>query len=976
MLELTSVVKTYKTKAGDTAALNDVNITFGDTGLVFITGKSGSGKTTLLNVIGGLDGIDSGEISINGKDFSNFTPAEFDSYRNTFIGFIFQEYNLLSEYSVGKNVEIANELQGKKTEESEVDALFEQVDIAGMQYRKTSQLSGGQKQRVAIARALIKNPKIIMADEPTGALDSATGKQIISTLKELSKEKLVIVVSHDLELAEKYADRIIRLVDGRVVEDVSLTNVEVKGNVFETEEELTVRVGSDLDKQETEKLVGAVKSNKKISFTNKISVRERKKTKEPKKREISEEEKSAQLINSKMKFSSAFHLGLKAVFIKPVRLIFTILLSVIAFAVFGVFDAIASYDNAVAIASIINEGEYNAISTTASYYSDDYYGMPLKFSDNQINNINKKTGYKFRGVYELDDEEVIYDSPENPNRRFLNKTKRIDNMPGTASYNFNYYTREVTGLLPFSQEEIENIYDEDNILVGQIIDKNGFNLKSVAGEFPTKTSVDGVAEVAISKYMAESAVYWSKRYGQPLDGKVITQISDVIGVKFKISGVGEYLVKGIFDCGEIPAKYDKLKQADIGSSDQEKDDFTTYIHSGCELLFFVLDEYVDNLRASNGRAINYVYDNYAVNYSATYADTRKSSLYYYSTEDVQEDKIGIYSEILGGEDRGELKANELLVHENYFKEMHYATITLALNSEFGGDFRTQLRIFEDSDNISERKEALKYMMQKMMEISNSTSYQNIFEKTIKIKGEAREANPNDAPVFYKEMTIVGVYFDVDTDVNMISSKFAPFMVSKAGLKNLEVYTNQGIYSRIITPDIDNVKGAKALGRLMDTDSGLKLNWYENSVLDVIENNKELLSGFINLFLIIALVLLVFSIFMLYNYISTSIMSKKQSVGVLRALGANSKNILYMFLTESMLISILSGLLACVVAFVSCIFVNGYVVEVLKLSLSIAQYGIRQILIILGGSIFAGILSSIIPIIKVIKKKPVELIRKV
>ena len=229
MLSVRNLVKIYKPKKAEPVrALNNVSLEFGDTGLVFLLGKSGSGKSTLLNAIGGLDKFDEGEIIIKGKSSKDFSQSDFDSYRNTFIGFIFQEYNILEEFSVAKNLELAIELQGKKPNKEEVLKLLEQVDMLDYAKRKPNQLSGGQKQRVAIARALIKNPQIIMADEPTGALDSNTGKQVMETLKKLSKEKLVIIVSHDREFAETYGDRIIELKDGNIISDVTKKEIESK----------------------------------------------------------------------------------------------------------------------------------------------------------------------------------------------------------------------------------------------------------------------------------------------------------------------------------------------------------------------------------------------------------------------------------------------------------------------------------------------------------------------------------------------------------------------------------------------------------------------------------------------------------------------------------------------------------------------------------------------------------------------------
>ena len=210
MLETRNLSKKYKPKKGVAVeALKAVSLKFPEKGMVFLLGKSGSGKSTLLNLLGGLDKYDGGEIIINGVSSKDFKQKHFDSYRNTYLGFIFQEYNILEEFSVGANIAMAIELQGRKASDEEINKILDEVDLTGYGNRKPNELSGGQKQRVAIARALVKNPKIIMADEPTGALDSATGRQVLDTLRKLSKDKLVIVVSHDREFAYKYADRII-----------------------------------------------------------------------------------------------------------------------------------------------------------------------------------------------------------------------------------------------------------------------------------------------------------------------------------------------------------------------------------------------------------------------------------------------------------------------------------------------------------------------------------------------------------------------------------------------------------------------------------------------------------------------------------------------------------------------------------------------------------------------------------------------
>ncbi len=218
MIELKNVSKTYKSKKGpSTEALKNINITFDNKGMTFVLGKSGSGKSTLLNLLGGLDTPTSGEILFNGKSLSNYKQKDFDTYRNNYIGFVFQEYNILEKYNVYENVAFPLKLQGEKNYEAKVSEVLDKVGLKDLKDRKVNELSGGQKQRVAIARALVKNPKVILADEPTGNLDSESSKVVFDVLKSLSNDILVIIISHDEESSKLYADREIYIKDGEIV---------------------------------------------------------------------------------------------------------------------------------------------------------------------------------------------------------------------------------------------------------------------------------------------------------------------------------------------------------------------------------------------------------------------------------------------------------------------------------------------------------------------------------------------------------------------------------------------------------------------------------------------------------------------------------------------------------------------------------------------------------------------------------------
>lgn len=221
MLKLDNIVKDYDAGGEKVRALNGISIEFRHSEFVAVLGQSGCGKTTLLNIIGGLDQYTSGDLSINRKSTKKFKDSDWDSYRNHSIGFVFQSYNLIPHQTVLSNVELALTLSGvgKAERRRRAKEALEKVGLGNQLRKKPNQMSGGQMQRVAIARALVNDPEILLADEPTGALDSQTSVQIMDILKEISKDKLIIMVTHNPELAEKYASRIVRLLDGEIQSD-------------------------------------------------------------------------------------------------------------------------------------------------------------------------------------------------------------------------------------------------------------------------------------------------------------------------------------------------------------------------------------------------------------------------------------------------------------------------------------------------------------------------------------------------------------------------------------------------------------------------------------------------------------------------------------------------------------------------------------------------------------------------------------
>ena len=417
MLRLKNISKTYSTKDGVThRALNNISLDFEEKGLVFILGKSGSGKSTLLNIIGGLDSFDRGEIYLYKKEFSKFKAFDYDFYRNTFTGFIFQEFNLINELTIEENVALSLDLQSTKDKER-VNKIFEDVEIDGLKSRYPFELSGGQKQRVAIARALVKNPSIILADEPTGSLDTNTTQEIINLLVKLSKERLVIVITHNRELAEKYGDRVIELKDGEVLKDLSLeSNDEEEHASLIASSILKIPPHAKIRKEDIDKL-NTVLSNEKIdhyiSFeTNQNKVKsmfphlkeaitttneEKEKFKQYTYKE--ENDKEVKLIKSRLPFKRGLKFGLSNLKIKIPKLVFTLLLATLAITISGAVDNFANFDEYKALTNSIKKNDLKYVRVESSYASFDYFST-YYLKDNEIDKINELNNKEAPLIYE------------------------------------------------------------------------------------------------------------------------------------------------------------------------------------------------------------------------------------------------------------------------------------------------------------------------------------------------------------------------------------------------------------------------------------------------------------------------------------------------------------------------------------------------------------------------------------------------
>ncbi len=464
MLQVKNLTKIYSNGTASVTALSSVNFTLDDHGFVFITGKSGCGKTTLLSIIGGLDSATEGTIICDGNDMSTFTDKDFDNYRNTYLGFVFQDFCLIDDLDVYHNIETALNIKGETFTTSEKELLIENalksVDLDNeIKNRYVKELSGGQKQRVAIARALVKNPKLILADEPTGNLDSKTSKKILTLLKKLSKDRLVVIVSHNKEDAKTYADRIIEFADGVIISD--------KTRTLKNSEKMTIKDGvlilphtQDLTAPQLNKINknlqdGTIKSISQSSSgfikTPPITKKSRKVNIEPK----------------KMKFAST--LSLSKFFIKKRVLASCVTVLVISLLVFvlGLCQFLIQFQESETVLGVMQQNNETDILLYKGYYNDDgelSSESYVKVYDEEIQKI-KNSGYT-GNIYKL----YWHSFP------FAESSYNLETGKASNSWSFikNFYLTETMGTLACDINYLTRIFGVDGevcVLAGNLTDR-------------------------------------------------------------------------------------------------------------------------------------------------------------------------------------------------------------------------------------------------------------------------------------------------------------------------------------------------------------------------------------------------------------------------------------------------------------------------------------------------------------------------
>jgi len=943
MLSVRNLTKIYKLKgkgAKKVVALDHVSIDFPETGMIFLLGKSGSGKSTLLNTIGGLDKFDEGEVIIKGKSSKQFKQSDFDAYRNTFIGFIFQEYNILDEFSVGKNLALALELQGKRADRAAVEALLDRVDLSGYYKRNPNQLSGGQKQRVAIARALIKDPEIIMADEPTGALDSATGKQVMDTLKKLSTDKLVIVVSHDREFAELYGDRVIEISDGKIIRDVTKKEIEAEksnsGVSFIDDKIIHIRKGQKLNQEDLTRINRMIIANlnnedtiisfdnvpntqvKKAAFITDDGNREVFKDTTPEDLKLlSYDPKKFKLIHSKMKKKDAFKMGSSSLKHKPVRLFFTIMLSFIAFAMFGLTDTMASYNVA-----------------TSTYESMKQIGVKTyAISGAKINDDGSKytSSLTFSQAHQLATDNADYDFYNVINRGNYNLNGL--NSKGSSGNNPLYYTFS-SGMLPINTDIATKL-----------------NLNLVEGRFPTADD-----EIVISKHIFDVIKRNYEKSGtfENSEQKKITNFSDLTNVKFSVydydnNSSNEFKIVGVVADDTDISKYEQKSDSTITSTEDAMRNisemmYTSEIYTiaqyGLLNMSYISENLYNSLIEKNTVSKNYDYyigskpkntsSSTSANWFTSYEKTK---------EFFEEQNYYKYYDSYSGQ------WHQTIVNHNEEAPSSYIKITYA-------EYYTQyLKSGYDLSSIGSNDMILS------RDLFNN-KYGSVEDESDIIalldQGLTYTLEQHDETI---------ITFNV---VGITSDKINNNIIAGDTYRSLFCGIDY-VITRVKNSDSDSTL-VKKLITTNNNGQGFEFEFAATSMLSSFGNTIVTMS---QVFLYIGIGFAVFASFMLMNFISTSIAYKKREIGVLRAIGAGKKDVFSIFFSESLVIALINFVLATVTTFIVAFLLNRSLYEDLGFTITLLTVGVRQILLLLGVSVGVAFISTLLPVWKIARKNPID-----
>ncbi len=868
MIELINVSKKYVSKKKvETRALDNVNLKFENKGMVFIIGKTGCGKSTLLNLLGKLDEPTSGEILVDGENISNYSQTQNDEYRQNQVGFVFQEYNLIDELTVYQNIALANKLQGKKEDAEEINSLLKRFEMLEQKDKLCNELSGGQKQRTSIIRALLKKPKIILADEPTGAVDSKTGEEVLSALKELSKEVLVIVVTHDLDFANRYGDRIIEMVDGKVVND-SLSKLDEVGDE---------RVKAEPAKSQKGGL--PIKDIVKLgAFNFKHRIR---------------------------------------------RLILTIFISICAFTMMGFSIPPLTYDKEKLI---LNE--------------------MYKVGDEQFYVSNALDGNEFETPISV---EIQGDFEERYSRGFI---PVFENYKGDIEENLRTY----------SISKRNYLYD-GKIYGGMEINENIANslkTKLLHGRYPTQDD-----EIVISKYIY---MHFTK-YGYK-NSKMSTSVETFEDLQDKTLTLNDidFKIVGVLDNDFLDERYQELEEDyDMNMIAEYREYLRTSLNG---YVFFNTgfyqhikeNNYTPNLLENVDLRVTKRYGSYT-DFFKLGTNFAKMSLL--DGEVVWKD--GIAKETLGENEmvvtlRNIANSSHQINGKNFTELVSYYKAMINNDKSYENTQEyNELKLLLDNNEITQNQ-----FNSKLSDLIADMATRQVIDGVIFQDMEGIYLEYFTRDVFEQKVNVVGVVIEDNSqyNANIVSDE----LYNKI-LTSFRLYDYVGLFTSTsnFKADLHMLRDIHKYDKALDVNSRYVFNIF---------NVDEVVGQVAPFVLIGAIVLTIFSGLLFFNYIKCIIDDKRKQIGVLRSLGATKKDIAGIFLVESLIISLIITVFACALSAIIIAIINNKISVAQSLMFNLFSFGIVPIIIVLGVSVLVAVIATIIPVIRITKRKPVENLRNV
>ena len=862
MIRINNLTKIYKSKRRSRCkALDNINLTLPNKGLVFVLGKSGSGKSTLLNLIGGLDNITKGSIIVDGNNISYFNEKEFCDYRNTHIGFIFQDYHLIDELTVYENIVLSLNLR-KIEDRGLVRNALKRVDLVGYEDRYPEELSGGERQRVAIARAIVKKPRIILADEPTGNLDTNTASQIIKLLKELSKECLILIVSHNVNDAYSYSDRIIELSKGKVINDQSKNPMYMDNVVCHNN-----NIYYPGDKILNDNDISYINSN--MSNETKIVKMDNKYT-PTMYQNISNEKVNIE--KKSLSFFKELSLSLKFLKSKVLRIFFSSFMVSVIMVILALAQTIITFDSGEIISKEMKKLDQSSLLIEKGLTEDQKenldksYYVEVPQSDIQA---FKDAGYK-GDIYEV----LNFDIP-------------ISLSPNFAGWNNPYFSKSI-----YINETIGTM----------IVDEDFFINKLGKLEFIEKVDEINPSGVFITDYVADALIL-TNPYNR---GK---KYKDILGY----TGFGPNFGSRGYINGIIKTNYKEKYKSLLNELSQSK------IENMAEL-----SENEDFQKFTNE-----VYSFLGLCYSFN-KDFIKSN--------IENPSYGMMWHY-------ELKINDLPCH-----------ITSAPQIWRGSDLGTVLK---DNEVMMDYVDYNKVFGTEY----TSNNLDTFVPHTITLSQYRYYDYKYENPLFTKEVTIKKLRPSGNFTFYVSDNIYEEFKKNLIFTKGLYFNSNENI------------------DKVIEVANELNYN-QRNFIVEAIHTMTKAVDVFIPIFELVAIFLCIGIIFILVSFSTKMIKDKMHDIGILKAIGTQSKTIGRIFGLQIILIAILTILMSTFGYYYFIDMANDVLIESLKrlapshvmLDLDFLTFKLNVVNINIVLILLLGILSLFIPMIKIRKIKPVKIIK--